>query len=115
MNFSPTTNAIMALTVAQYLVQPFFGEEELPKEAISLLAAVFISGLTWLNCYSMKITTRLQNLFMVTKILALTLVVIVGIVALCQGNFARPNDAMRCSVRIDCILLATPSFWDKQN
>ena len=84
--FSPTTNAIMALTVAQYLVQPFFGDEELPKEALQLIAAVFISGLTWLNCYSMKITTRLQNLFMVTKILALTLVVIVGIVALFQGT-----------------------------
>ena len=76
----------MALTVAQYLVQPFFGDEELPKEALQLIAAVFISGLTWLNCYSMKITTRLQNLFMVTKILALTLVVIVGIVALFQGT-----------------------------
>ena len=79
----------MALTVAQYLVQPFFGEGELPKEALSLIAAVFISGLTWLNCYSMKITTRLQNLFMVTKVLALTLVVIVGIVALFQGTFYR--------------------------
>ena len=79
----------MALTVAQYLVQPFFGDEELPKEALQLIAAVFISGLTWLNCYSMKITTRLQNLFMVTKILALTLVVIVGIVALFQGTLRR--------------------------
>merc|ERR1711953_1323798 len=92
-----TTNAIMALTVAQYLVQPFFGDEELPKEALQLIAAVFISGLTWLNCYSMKITTRLQNLFMVTKILALTLVVIVGIVALFQGGYKKFDNAFAYS------------------
>merc|ERR1711953_1651187 len=92
-----TTNAIMALTVAQYLVQPFFGDDELPKEALQLIAAVFISGLTWLNCYSMKITTRLQNLFMVTKILALTLVVIVGIVALFQGGYKKFDNAFAYS------------------
>ena len=78
----------MALTVAQYLVQPFFSlEDELPTTAISLLAAVFITGLTWLNCYSMKITTRLQNTFMVCKVAALILVIIVGAVGLAQGNF----------------------------
>ena len=77
----------MALTVAQYLVQPFFSlEDELPTTAISLLAAVFITGLTWLNCYSMKITTRLQNTFMVCKVAALILVIIVGAVGLAQGK-----------------------------
>ncbi len=75
----------MSLTVAQYLVQPIFGEGDPPSSAVSLLAAAFIAFLTWLNCYSMKITTRLQNMFMVTKILALVLVVLVGIYAFSQG------------------------------
>ena len=80
----------MALTVANYLVQPFFSQDdELPTTAISLLAAVFICGLTWLNCYSMKITTRLQNVFMVTKVLALILVIIVGLVGMGQGQFKK--------------------------
>ena len=74
----------MALTVANYLVQPIVGEADLPEDATRLLAAVFICGLTWLNCYSMKITTRLQNVFMVTKVLALALVIVVGIVAMTQ-------------------------------
>ena len=77
----------MSLTVANYLVQPFFGEDDLPTEATGLLAAVFITGLTWLNCYSMKITTRLQNVFMVTKLTALCLVVVVGMYALAQGKY----------------------------
>lgn len=75
----------MALTVANYLVQPIMGEADLPTDATRLLAAVFICGLTWLNCYSMKITTRLQNMFMVTKVLALALVIIVGMIAIFQG------------------------------
>ena len=83
--FRPTTNAIMALTVANYLVQPFFGDC-LPDTAIRLLAAVFICGLTWLNTYSMKITTKLQNIFMVTKVSALALVIMVGVYALSQGK-----------------------------
>ena len=82
----------MALTVANYLVQPFFSQDdELPKQAISLLAAVFITFLTWLNCYSMKITTRLQNTFMVTKILALVLLIIIGAVAMFQGKQTAVN------------------------
>ena len=77
----------MALTVAKYLVQPMFSQgDELPHQAISLLAAVFITFLTWLNCYSMKITTRLQNTFMVTKILALALLIVIGFVAMFQGK-----------------------------
>jgi hypothetical protein len=44
---SPTTNAIMALTVANYLVQPFFPEEGAPDAAVSLIAAAAICGLTW--------------------------------------------------------------------
>ena len=77
----------MALTVASYLIQPFFGEGGLPSSALSLLAAVFITFLTWLNCYSMKITTRMQNTFMVTKVLALALVIIVGLVGMAQGMY----------------------------
>lgn len=77
----------MSLTVANYLVQPFFGEDDMPQMAISLLAAVFITGFTWLNCYSMKITTRMQNVFMVTKLVAMGLVILGGIYGMSQGEF----------------------------
>ena len=39
----PTTNAIMALTVAKYILQPFFyGCESVPADAERLIAAVVI-------------------------------------------------------------------------
>lgn len=41
--FRPTTNAIMGLTVANYVIQPFFPACPLPDIAVRMLAAVVIS------------------------------------------------------------------------
>ena len=77
----------MALTVANYLIQPFFPGCDIPETSKILLAAVFIMFLTWLNCYSIKVTTKLQGVFMVTKVAALIIVIIVGLVAFGQGMY----------------------------
>jgi len=82
--FVPTTNAIMGLTVANYLAQPLFPDCDPPDSALRLIAAVCITFLTWLNCYSTRVTTKLQNVFMVTKLAALGLVIVGGIMALSQ-------------------------------
>ena len=76
----------MALTVSNYLIQPFFPECDVPDNAKILLSAVFIMFLTWLNCYSIKVTTKLQGVFMFTKVAALIIVIIVGMVAFGQGK-----------------------------
>jgi amino acid transporter len=78
----------MALTVANYLVQPFFPECDAPPAAVSLIAASCICGLTFLNCYSMKVTTKLQNIFMFTKIAAVFLIIVIGTISLFQGKLA---------------------------
>jgi len=82
--FVPTTNAIMGLTVANYLSQPLFPDCDPPDSALRLIAAVCITGLTWLNCYSIKATTNLQNVFMVTKLVSLALVILGGCIALAR-------------------------------
>ncbi|XP_017845698.1 Y+L amino acid transporter 2 [Drosophila busckii] len=87
MIFVPTTNAIMGLTFASYVLQPFFNDGcEIPKIALQLLAAVTICFLTYLNSYYMKITTKMQNVIMFTKIAALVLIIIVGSVYMLMGN-----------------------------
>lgn len=44
--FVPSTNAIMGLTFASYVLQPFFANEcDIPKIALQLLAAVTICKL----------------------------------------------------------------------
>lgn len=84
--FVPTTNAIMGLTVANYLAQPLFPDCDPPDSALRLIAAVCITFLTWLNCFSTRVTTKLQNVFMVTKLAALGLVIIGGCLAFSQGG-----------------------------
>lgn len=77
--FVPTTNAIMGLTVANYIIQPFFPTCPLPDIAVRLLAAVIISILTYINCMNMKVITKMQNIFMFAKIGAVLIIIISGI------------------------------------
>ncbi|CAG7838064.1 unnamed protein product [Allacma fusca] len=84
--FVPTSNAIMGLTFAKYVVQPFFPTACLPDYSVRLIAAAAILFLTFLNCYDVRITTRVQNVFLVAKIAGLLTVIIAGIVYLLQGN-----------------------------
>lgn len=84
--FVPTTNAIMGLTFAKYVIQPFFPECVMPDSAIRLIAALAICFLTFINCWNVKITTKLQDFFMVTKVGAILLVIIAGMVHLFMGN-----------------------------
>ncbi|XP_034247810.1 Y+L amino acid transporter 2-like [Thrips palmi] len=80
--FVPTTNAIMGLTFARYVIQPFFPNCSAPDDAIRILAAVTICFLTWINCHGVKSTTKLQNVFMFAKIGALLTVIVAGIIYL---------------------------------
>jgi len=91
--FVPTTNAIMSLTFAKYVIQPFFPDCTMPENGIRLIAASAICLLTFINCWNVRLTTKVQDVFMVTKVAALVIIVVAGMVHLCLGNtsnFADP-------------------------
>ncbi|XP_046739285.1 Y+L amino acid transporter 2 [Diprion similis] len=91
--FVPTTNAIMSLTFAQYVLQPFFLDCEIPDDGMRLIAAVTICLLTFINCYDVKETSMMQNVFMFAKVAALVIIIITGITWLGLGhteNFKAP-------------------------
>uniref|UniRef100_A0A915I8N8 Large neutral amino acids transporter small subunit 1 n=1 Tax=Romanomermis culicivorax TaxID=13658 RepID=A0A915I8N8_ROMCU len=74
---NPTSNAICGLTFARYVLQPFFGD----------------CLLTFINCYNVKLATNTQNVFTITKVLALSIVVLTGFIYLGLGDsdsFAEP-------------------------
>ena len=53
-----------------------------------LQQGVLITGfLTFLNCWNVRVTTKLQDFFMVTKIGALLVVILAGLVWLCMGKW----------------------------
>ncbi|KAB7502984.1 putative L-type amino acid transporter 1-like protein MLAS [Armadillidium nasatum] len=72
----PTGNTVIALTFANYILQPLFpGCDQPPDVAVRLIAAIVICLLTWI-----------QDVFTVTKILALILIIGTGAYYLGTGH-----------------------------
>ncbi|XP_064637356.1 Y+L amino acid transporter 2-like [Lineus longissimus] len=89
---SPVGAAVVSLTFAFYTVQNFFEGYPVPQSATRLIAAVLILFLTFINCYNVKLVTRLQTFFMFGKLLALGLIIVMGIVQLCKGRTENFHD-----------------------
>ncbi|XP_058623116.1 asc-type amino acid transporter 1 isoform X3 [Onychostoma macrolepis] len=83
----PTTLAVIALTFSNYVLQPVFPYCVPPYIATRMLSAICILFLTWVNCYSVRLATRIQDAFTVGKLLALGLIIIVGLVQIFGGNY----------------------------
>ncbi|XP_047240762.1 asc-type amino acid transporter 1 isoform X3 [Girardinichthys multiradiatus] len=82
----PTTLAVIALTFSSYVLQPVFQNCAPPFMATRLLSATCLLLLTWVNCYSVRMATRIQDVFTVGKLMALGLIIVVGLVQIFNGN-----------------------------
>ncbi|KAM5193706.1 large neutral amino acids transporter small subunit 2 [Mantella aurantiaca] len=83
----PTNQAVIALTFSNYVLQPLFPTCFAPESGLRLLAAVCLLLLTWINCSSVRWATRVQDIFTAGKLLALGLIIIMGIVQICKGEY----------------------------
>ncbi|ROT60673.1 putative Y+L amino acid transporter 2, partial [Penaeus vannamei] len=83
----PTGNTVIALTFANYILQPLFSDCDAPPDIpVRLLAAVVICFLTWVNCSNVKWATKVQDIFTGAKLLALVIIVAAGVYHLATGN-----------------------------
>ncbi|XP_063389290.1 large neutral amino acids transporter small subunit 1 [Cydia fagiglandana] len=82
----PCSQAIVALTFSVYVLKPIFPECEPPTEVTRLLAACCILLLTFINCWSVRAATRVQDWFTYAKLLALFIIIGGGIYQLCRGQ-----------------------------
>lgn len=78
--------SIMLLTFAEYVVEPMFPSCAPPAVVKKLVAVIAICFITFVNCYSVKMATRMNNVFTVAKLLAIVIVVIVGIIRFSLGH-----------------------------
>ncbi|XP_064598771.1 b(0,+)-type amino acid transporter 1-like [Liolophura sinensis] len=111
-----SSQAIIALSFAQYVLTPVFDACGPPQLLLKLVAATvickcctchlnwwpqsllnwrfFLSSSYWViavtvaivNCYSAKLAARVQVVFMLIKVIALIVIIVGGIVKLAQGN-----------------------------
>ncbi|XP_003978613.2 solute carrier family 7 member 8a [Takifugu rubripes] len=83
----PTNQAVIALTFSNYVLQPLFPTCFPPESGLRLLAGVCLLLLTWVNCSSVRWATRVQDIFTAGKLLALALIIIMGLVQICKGEY----------------------------
>uniref|UniRef100_A0A8C8Z4X0 Solute carrier family 7 member 8 n=1 Tax=Prolemur simus TaxID=1328070 RepID=A0A8C8Z4X0_PROSS len=102
----PTNQAVIALTFSNYVLQPLFPTCFPPESGLRLLAAICLCNvqphvvpecmfrgslvsvlLTWVNCSSVRWATRVQDIFTAGKLLALALIIIMGVVQICKGEY----------------------------
>uniref|UniRef100_A0A674H6W9 Large neutral amino acids transporter small subunit 2-like n=1 Tax=Taeniopygia guttata TaxID=59729 RepID=A0A674H6W9_TAEGU len=91
----PTNQAVIALTFANYVLQPLFPTCGTPEPALRVLAAACLLVLTWVNCGSVRWATRVQDVFTAGKLLALALIVGAGAALIARGEheWLRPSRA----------------------
>nr|XP_018898260.1 PREDICTED: Y+L amino acid transporter 2 [Bemisia tabaci] len=83
----PTTQAIVAITFAQYAAKPFFpGDCKPPEQAVTILAAACLCLLTSINCLSVRWSMQVQSVFTTAKLFALAAIVFFGVGHILLGN-----------------------------
>ncbi|VDP04275.1 unnamed protein product [Soboliphyme baturini] len=90
---NPASNAVTALTFANYVLKPFYGHCSIGDIEVRLAAAVILGLLIFINCYSVRLATRTQDVLAFAKVIALIIIIVSGFVWIILGHreqFANP-------------------------
>ncbi|XP_057685689.1 large neutral amino acids transporter small subunit 1-like [Corythoichthys intestinalis] len=105
----PSSQYVVSLVFATYLLKPVYPHCPVPDGAAKLIACLCLTALTFVNCISVKAATKVQDLFTVSKLLALVIIILFGFIQIFTGDvpYLRPENAFEGSkVGVDNIVLA---------
>ncbi|KAH1185867.1 cystine/glutamate transporter-like isoform X1 [Mauremys mutica] len=103
----PANSAVISLAFGNYILEPFFAPCAAPLPAVKLVALLGYYIVLILNSWSVSWTARLQNVLSVIKLLALTLIIVPGMMLLAQGHTENFQDAFSSqSLALDKLPLA---------
>ena len=84
----PASVAIITLSFASYAILPFINDSSMETEQlIKFIAAVCIVLITSVNCFSSRWAGRLQIVFMMMKLLAIGIIVLIGALRIASGHY----------------------------
>ncbi|CEF59983.1 Large neutral amino acids transporter small subunit 1 [Strongyloides ratti] len=82
----PCTITAVAITFSTYIIYPFSSYQNTIPFMPHIIACCGILLLTYCNCWSIKITTLIQNIFTIAKLFALITIILTGIYLLFFNN-----------------------------
>ncbi|XP_071958182.1 cystine/glutamate transporter-like [Antedon mediterranea] len=95
------SSAVVALTAATYLHRVFLPNcEELPYISVRLIAVVILVFIFYVNCVSVPLTTHLQVILTVAKVLGIALIILTGFVFICKGQIQNFEDSFEKTIDI---------------
>jgi len=104
----PCSNAISALTFANYCLQPLYDEQfRPPEEAIRLLALAILMLLIYVNCRTVSGSIKLQSSFTFAKVFALGMIIFYGIWHISTGNPFRSLSSEQQQHQLEASFTAT--------
>ncbi|KAK3719842.1 hypothetical protein RRG08_040144 [Elysia crispata] len=109
----PVGIAALSLIASLYILKPFFPGCEVPFIAERFLAIVIVWILIAINMRNVKLAARMQVVITSSKVIALLIVIIIGMIAFMQGETSNFEDAFANSdVTAGSIALSFYSgFW----
>ncbi|XP_072169516.1 cystine/glutamate transporter-like [Diadema setosum] len=85
---SPGATILQALVISKYILTPFFQNclTGAPASSIRLLSACWVLFFMAVNCFSVRLTSRLAGFFGVMKTFGLVVLIVTGFYNLAQGH-----------------------------
>ncbi|XP_017293738.1 cystine/glutamate transporter [Kryptolebias marmoratus] len=82
----PAAMAVISLAFGQYILEPLFMPCTIPPMAVKLATAIGITSVMYLNSMSVTWTARIQILLTLSKLLAITTIIVLGMYQLFKGQ-----------------------------